>query len=595
MTCLNILSQPAAAGLAAVFISAFVLWYLRIFGRKVRERAWVWVLLFSLCNGTAMGFVLSNTNDFAQRMPILLLLLAAALALENDWISDTSVGAALMLGSSVLQNYLSLYFISCAVFRILPLPSDHYFSSTESYRIFSFTICCILCMAAVCVLYKWFPNEELKISMYSKSYSPLLRIWLPVSNLLVVLCTTIVMPYVPLSNFDRLLEISFFVVLLGWMLSNLSASYLIALVQCWRVRQNERANYVDETLRALRQDFMLTYLVNITTDEFMIGRELFHFDGQHYSALRKRFLAECVHPEDAAQITERLSRPGYYGAALVSSPCYDLEVRCTRRKLMDLVALPEETVRRLSEAEDDYVWLDVQCVVTQSVWGELLLNVGFKDIDKAKRKQFKLQKEARTQPLTGLINRREWERQVRKRLADGGTGMLAVIDLDHFKDVNDNLGHPAGDEVLKETAEMLSKAFRVDDLVGHIGGDEFCVYAGSFANREVLDEKIESLLEQRRKSYVGKDGERKSLSFSIGIALIPEHGVSVDELVYHADTALYTAKESGRDCYRIYEAGPAAEALPPRLIFTKSLETGHEMIDSEHRRLFDLVNELTLP
>ena len=237
---------------------------------------------------------------------------------------------------------------------------------------------------------------------------------------------------------------------------------------------------------------------------------------------------------------------------LLDSPCYDMELRCNRRRLMDMMELPEDVAQRFSEMRNEYVWVNVRCVVTQSVWGEILLNVGFRDIDSIKQEQISVYKEARTQPLTGLMNRREWERQVRKRLASGDVGMMAMIDLDHFKDVNDNFGHPAGDQILKETAEMLSRAFRTGDLVGHIGGDEFCVFAGGLVDMNVLSEKMENLLQERRNSYVGKDGERKSLSFSIGIALFPEHGSSLDEILSNADKALYQAKESGRDCYRIF-------------------------------------------
>lgn len=550
---LNMLALPAAAGVTTALSSFAVLRYLRVFGRG-RPRAWT--PLFALLHGAAVFLALVSTENFSQRIPVILLLLSAALALENHWLSDTSVGAALMLGSAALQNYLSVYFISCAVFRLLP--ADNYFLTTGAYRVFFLSLSNILCAAAACGLRRWFPNESLKVSLYSKSYSPMLRVWLPISNLLVVLCTALAMPRIPLRGLDRPIELAFFVILLGWMLANLSASYLIALLQSWRVQQNERAKHAGMTLRALRREFLLTYLVNISTDEFMNGRGLFHIDGHFYSAMRRQFITECVHPEDAEPLLEKLSRPGYYESMLVSSPCYDLELRFNRRRLMDLVVLPEDAVRRFSELDDRYVWLNVRCVVTQSVWGEFLLNVGLKDIDQAKREQFELQKDAKTQPLTGLMNRREWERQVQKRLAGGAAGMLAIIDLDHFKDVNDNLGHPAGDQILKETAGMLAGAFRADDLVGHIGGDEFCVFAGNLADRRVLDEKLRGLLARRRKTFVGKDGKQKSLSFSIGVALAPEHGGSLGELFPRADMALYQAKESGRDRYRVYEAEETA-------------------------------------
>ena len=550
MLYLDILASPVTAGIVTVFTSLFILRYLKTLSRAPRERASWYAPLFALCNGVVVCILLFYASGSAPLMIAVLVALALALTLENFWLSDTSVSASTILGNSILQNYLSLYFVSCSLFRLCP--TDNHFRTTGTYRTFVFSLCSILCIFVVNSLRAWFPNGELKISLYSKSYSPLLRMWLPISNLLTALCTLFAMPMIPLHGLDRTFEVAFFMTLLAWMLANLAASYLITLVQCWRVRQNERANNASMTIQAMRQDFMLSYLANVTTDEVLQGRELFHMDGTSYRALLKRFVSKCIHPDDAAPFLEKVSQPGYYEMMLETSPRFEVELRCSKHGLLDLMVLPEDAVREISSERGTYLWILVQSVVTRTVWGEILINAGIKNINEAKRQQAELQRSAETNPLTGLLNRRGWGQRVRERLAAGDTGMLAIIDLDHFKDVNDNLGHQEGDLILKETADILRSSFRANDLIGHIGGDEFCVFAGGLSKREDLGQKLDALLAQRRKSYTGKDGKEKSLSFSIGIALIPEGGGSLDEILSQADTALYQAKEAGRDCYRVF-------------------------------------------
>ena len=99
----------------------------------------------------------------------------------------------------------------------------------------------------------------------------------------------------------------------------------------------------------------------------------------------------------------------------------------------------------------------------------------------------------------------------------------------------------------------MSNTFRGDDLIGHIGGDEFCVFAYSLTEFESIQSRMEQILDQRRKFYRGKDGKTRKISFSIGIAAVePDTGCNLEYLISCADRALYQAKEAGRDCWRLY-------------------------------------------
>ena len=135
-------------------------------------------------------------------------------------------------------------------------------------------------------------------------------------------------------------------------------------------------------------------------------------------------------------------------------------------------------------------------------------------------------------------------------------GALFMIDMDYFKSVNDNLGHPKGDKVLQETADILRTIFRGTDFICRLGGDEFCVFAENFTDIELLSQRAKELNRQGRRTQYSEDcTKRVDTSFSIGIAVCTEECPVEDyeDLYSKADLALYEAKRAGRDTYRIYD------------------------------------------
>ena len=132
---------------------------------------------------------------------------------------------------------------------------------------------------------------------------------------------------------------------------------------------------------------------------------------------------------------------------------------------------------------------------------------------------------------------------------NGGLHALVMVDVDHFKQINDRFGHGYGDRVLSRVCDLLRNALRADDLVGRIGGDEFVLLLKNVVNREALQAKIENLCQQLNQRI----GENIVVSCSFGAAACPLDGTGFEELYWKADTALYAAKEAGRNCTRIYE------------------------------------------
>ena len=165
-------------------------------------------------------------------------------------------------------------------------------------------------------------------------------------------------------------------------------------------------------------------------------------------------------------------------------------------------------------------------------------------------------------PLTELPNRVLARDRVERAIAaarrDGQGVALLFVDIDHFKTVNDSLGHAAGDQLLQAVARRLGSALRSTDTIARLGGDEFLVVVGEMdgpaSARPVLDKLMTALARP-----VALGGEEIPVTGSIGVAQFPEDGADFDLLLQKADTALYRAKDAGRNAYRFYDERMNAE------------------------------------
>jgi diguanylate cyclase (GGDEF)-like protein len=170
----------------------------------------------------------------------------------------------------------------------------------------------------------------------------------------------------------------------------------------------------------------------------------------------------------------------------------------------------------------------------------------------------KLQREADEDSLSGLRTRRRFEEEVRGAMArsrrDGTTGALLMLDLDHFKEVNDSYGHPAGDTLIEEVAGVLRRRTREGDILGRLGGDEFAVALPSCRPDEatIVAEAIVTSIREHR----SEDPEIASVTASVGVAIFGvDPLMSYATLVSEADTAMYAAKDAGGDGFRLFHPG----------------------------------------
>lgn len=155
--------------------------------------------------------------------------------------------------------------------------------------------------------------------------------------------------------------------------------------------------------------------------------------------------------------------------------------------------------------------------------------------------------------LTDVANRKKLEEYMTQLFGTNRrTGVLLIFDLDNFKQVNDNEGHPVGDKVLKQFADCLKTVFRQQDLIARIGGDEFVIFIENNIDKDLLKCKLDTLLERINLS-MKKYNELYSLSTSIGIAYLDKSIKSYDDLYRYADAGLYIAKSLGKNRYYINE------------------------------------------
>ena len=157
--------------------------------------------------------------------------------------------------------------------------------------------------------------------------------------------------------------------------------------------------------------------------------------------------------------------------------------------------------------------------------------------------------------LTGLYNRHRFQEELSRVLADAerreGHGALLFFDLDEFKYINDTLGHRAGDAMLIRVAGEIGGLVRRNELLARLGGDEFAVLLPERTEADAarLAERIVRAVSQIPFRF---EGQNLRLTTSLGIALYPTHGSSAEELIAHADTAMYQAKEAGKNAWRVY-------------------------------------------
>ncbi len=234
--------------------------------------------------------------------------------------------------------------------------------------------------------------------------------------------------------------------------------------------------------------------------------------------------------------------------------------------------LPRQIVERLREMADGEaspesrtVELDVEkkhggavpVELSVSIWreaGRQSFGAILRDITDRRANEDRLFRLAHLDPLTGIPNRTLLATRIEQALAKHQAATVVMVDLDGFKEVNDTLGHAAGDFVLARVAKLLQGCVRAMDTVARVGGDEFAILIPGLEDPgragQVVDAAIDSIAEIR-----AVEGSPVDVAASGGIAIYPLDGTTAEELLSSADLALYQAKAEGRHCRRFFTPG----------------------------------------
>jgi len=234
-----------------------------------------------------------------------------------------------------------------------------------------------------------------------------------------------------------------------------------------------------------------------------------------------------------------------YDAIIAGDSTHEMKETQLRRK--DGSALQVDVHRHAQRFGDDWIIVGV-----------------LRDITERKETERRLEHLAHYDALTGLLNRTLFYEVLEKTLTQAvGHGWLVAVlflDLDHFKNVNDTLGHAIGDELLRQFSDRLVQCVRIRDTVGRLGGDEFAlilVMPDSQQGAVIVANKIRDALLEPFKLR----GHDVTMTASIGITIYPADAADPETLLKYADTAMYRAKQAGRDTYRFFTAQMNAEAL----------------------------------
>ncbi len=230
-------------------------------------------------------------------------------------------------------------------------------------------------------------------------------------------------------------------------------------------------------------------------------------------------------PKDRTQLIERLRSDG---VARQYEVCMNTTEGRKRWVLVTAALMPDD---------NDYVLTVLQ------------------DISERKREEDALEHMASTDELTSMLTRRALFERAQRKLAEAPThSALLLLDLDHFKQVNDRFGHLSGDEVLRQVSRRIHEELRSDDLLGRLGGEEFAILMHCRQADDALElaERLRQAVEQLRVPLDGGDIYRPTVS--IGVALPDDHPATLTQLLSRADQALYQAKAAGRNRVACWKA-----------------------------------------
>jgi diguanylate cyclase (GGDEF)-like protein len=207
------------------------------------------------------------------------------------------------------------------------------------------------------------------------------------------------------------------------------------------------------------------------------------------------------------------------------------------------------------------IWFDVHAYPTAGGG----VSIFFRDVTAARRDRDEIVHLAHHDSLTGLANRSLFHQRLVEAASSGRPSAILLVDLDHFKEINDSLGHPIGDHLLSETARRLGSCLRPEDTIARLGGDEFAIIIAGVPSRELVAGIAREILTLAGAPHE-VDGQQIRVGATVGIRMCTGLDGDADQILRSADIALYAAKADSRGTFRFFDASMEAGILERRTL-----------------------------
>lgn len=498
-------------------------------------------------------FITFQKNEISFPIAIMAIITPLLATLTIILTSRDNFYSYLFIFLIMLCNYSCIYIFSISWFHYFPKYEIQI--GTANFLAANFVLAGILTIVYELAVYKFGKPilQKVRRLVQSRSQGILFFFYMLNLNTGMILLAIFVMPRLlrSLTPISARNSIATF----GMLFSAIAliGSYLVIFIQY----KLEKSINIERMYRnALNSDAILNYSYNaskqIIPEEYRtIFNTKLYKDSTNFRQITEKLIKAIAHPDD---VNKLLELGDYNNLKHIVGNSFSIRAKFSPTNLMDLVSLSPRIIKRLTSSLKEWRWGEI--IVTaakEESTDDIIVYITVNDVDDTVSYENILKRTAQLDPLTGVYNRGELENRVKKLFVNKNiNGALIILDVDYFKSINDTLGHITGDSVLKEIASTICAVFREDDIVARLGGDEFCIFT-TMNNKELIEKRMTELNKRAYKTITTPSGKTVTSSVSIGVALCPSHGTQFDELYLHADTALYNAKESGRNTWRIYE------------------------------------------
>lgn len=419
-----------------------------------------------------------------------------------------------------------------------------------------------------------YPMKEFRIMLHRKSKGLLHFAFLVGCVVSLMFSTIVLQPLIvkdlTFNTGSRHIQEMFFIEMFSKTFLVFISGYLLLFIQSKELREKENVRVLtldlekeEDFRKSTQKEAFLSFYVNATADQIQEGRDFFTplmwHDINNYAEMLQKMSFFCVHEED---------RPEFVALNTLSVIEEKLEKGITSEKqnlrvhpgqMVEFLNLPEELKEQYRKTAEEWVWVKIRYVYTRdSQTEDICIYISISDVNEKMKKSEELRKDATIDRLTGIYNRASLQTMIEGKLKEALkkeeiAGTMILLDVDNFKSINDKLGHPVGDLALQEISGNLKEIFRSNDIVGRLGGDEFCVFMNGASDPSMIKNRLNEVNQRCRKDYPVPGEEDIHVSVSIG-AVISEPGIKDYQSLYeYADQALYFSKEKGKNSYTLYQ------------------------------------------